>query len=183
MRKIWTTKKLLYVSKYQFHSYTPNADKTLAFVLKRLDQAPEPKDIKEALINEYKIPLIQVYRFSTRRVLYMVVTSKNYTSGWLAKNFKVLLYTVVEWDNRRNDKEVVHCHHLSNVGERRYNKVFKLWRESPGKLLKMPGLSAAPQLEGKCLVKGDRRETGQANSANSDQPLWSKRCEGRGQSE
>ncbi|KAG5871105.1 hypothetical protein JTB14_035802 [Gonioctena quinquepunctata] len=82
-------KQILSTSKYQFYSYTPSADKIHAFILKGLDQAPEPEEVEDALINDYKILVKQVRRLSSQKIIYLVVTPKNYTVTWLNKHAKI----------------------------------------------------------------------------------------------
>ncbi|KAG5887177.1 hypothetical protein JTB14_028980 [Gonioctena quinquepunctata] len=44
-----TIKKLLYDTKFQFHSFTPNAEKTHAFIFKAIDQPQNLKTPKRHL--------------------------------------------------------------------------------------------------------------------------------------
>ncbi|KAG5876785.1 hypothetical protein JTB14_006758 [Gonioctena quinquepunctata] len=47
-------KKLLEKAEFQFHTYTHSDEKTHAFILKGLDSEPDPEDVKQALIEEYR---------------------------------------------------------------------------------------------------------------------------------
>ncbi|KAG5863460.1 hypothetical protein JTB14_026644 [Gonioctena quinquepunctata] len=59
-------KRVLEAADLQFHTYTHSDDKTHAFILKGLDSQPEPEEVKQALIDDYKLEIKKVHRYTTK---------------------------------------------------------------------------------------------------------------------
>lgn len=94
-----------------FHTYTPSSQKTHAFVIRGLDNRPEPKDIITAFQTEYDIELINVYEMHTKgRPLHLMVMSSAITLRYLQQNVRYLMSVRIFLKERENKKRIIQCH-------------------------------------------------------------------------
>lgn len=94
-----------------FHTYTPSSEKTHAFVVRGLDNKPDPKDIIAAFHTEYDIELINAYEMHTKgRPLYLIVMSSAITLRYLQQNVKYLMCVRIFMEERENKKRIIQCH-------------------------------------------------------------------------
>lgn len=94
-----------------FHTYTPSSEKTHAFVVRGLDNRPEPEDIMAAFQTEYDIELVNVYEMHTKgRPLYLIVMSSAITLRYLQQNVRYLMCVRIFLEERENKKRIIQCH-------------------------------------------------------------------------
>lgn len=100
-----------------FHTYTPSSQKTHAFVVRGLDNKPEPKEIVAAFQTEYDIELINAYEMHTKgRPLYLIVMSSAITLRYLQQTVKYLMCVRIFLEERENKKRIIQCHRCQAWG-------------------------------------------------------------------
>lgn len=100
-----------------FHTYTEKGAITHAFVIRGLDNNPDPDEIKLELEEYHKIKVVKIYRMkATRRPLYMVTTSADTKLSQLLKNVQFLYNTKVSWERHINNKQIIQCHRCQMWG-------------------------------------------------------------------
>lgn len=101
-------KLLLNQEDLEFHTYTSKEDKTHAFVLRGLNGNPDLDELKEEL--EEHISVKNIFIMKTKRTpLFLVITTSDITLKHLQQNVRYLLHTKIEWEIRRNDREISQC--------------------------------------------------------------------------
>lgn len=101
----------------RFHTYTPKEEKTHAFVIRGLDNKPEPEEIITAFQNEHEIEIKTVYEMkTTSRPLYMIVTSSALTLKYLSQNIRYVMGIRIYIEERRNNRKVIQCRRCQQWG-------------------------------------------------------------------
>ena len=94
----------------EFHTYTSGADKTHAFVLRGMQGNPPCSEIREHLEENQGITIKQIYQMKTKfKPLYLIITDKDTTLKDLQNKVKYVMYTKVEWELRKNEREITQC--------------------------------------------------------------------------
>ncbi|CAH1110563.1 unnamed protein product [Psylliodes chrysocephalus] len=89
-----------------YHTYTANADKSHAFVIRGLGEGTLIEDLEEEMETEHEIKLRAAYQMSTKnRPLFLVITDPSITLEYLNKNIRVILNTRITWELRKSNKQ------------------------------------------------------------------------------
>ncbi|CAH1115861.1 unnamed protein product [Psylliodes chrysocephalus] len=100
-----------------YHTYTANADKSHAFVLRGLADGTKIEDIENNLEEEHEIKARSIFQMKTKdRPLFLVVTDPAITLEYLNKNARRVLYTRVTWELRKSMKQIIQCHNCQQWG-------------------------------------------------------------------
>lgn len=105
----------------QWHTYTPNEDKTHAFVIYGIVHDPDLAEMKEE-IQQHKIKVINLYKMkNTKQQIYVLVTDKYTTLNELKKNVKCIQNVIVEYDKLKNKCDMLQCHRCQAWGHSAMN--------------------------------------------------------------
>ncbi|RZC36381.1 hypothetical protein BDFB_014404, partial [Asbolus verrucosus] len=130
----------------QYHTYATTENKTHGFVIRGLENNPEPEEIKNELVQQ-NIQVKEVYKMkNTMKPMYLVITTANETIKSVEKKAPVVCYVVVRWEKHINKKGMTQCHRC------------QAWGHATGNC----------KVDPKCLKCGEKHETRQCN-LNEDQ--------------
>ncbi|CAH0562889.1 unnamed protein product [Brassicogethes aeneus] len=120
-----------------FHTYTPQDEKTHAFVMRGLDAKITIPELKEALLKERQLETYNIFELKkTHRPLYMITTSSAVTLQWLNSNVQYIDHTRVFWERKKNKRTIIQCHRCQEWGHATTNcnnqfKCLKCAKEHP----------------------------------------------------
>ena len=101
----------------EFHTYTTSKEKTHAFVLRGLQGDPTPDEIKEDIEENHGIYIKNIYKMKTKyKPLYLLITDNDVTLKELQNKVKYILFTKIEWEGRRNEREITQCRRCQTWG-------------------------------------------------------------------
>lgn len=147
-----------------FHTYTPTAEKTHAFVIRGLDNKPDTEEVQRALLEEHELETQAVYALQTQRPLYMIITSSAITLRYLKQTLRYLMAVKITVEERRNRKRIIQCHRCQTWGHATSN----CYR--PARCLKCAG----PHLTKTCSKP--REEPAKCANCNGPHPANATSC-------
>lgn len=101
----------------EFHTYTPKHEKTYGFIIRGLDQDPNPEEIKKDLEETHKLKVLEIFKMKTNyRPLFLVITNKEITLNFLKENIRFILNTKIYWEIHRNLKQTTQCKRCQEWG-------------------------------------------------------------------
>lgn len=101
----------------EFHTYTPKHEKTYGYIIRGLDQDPNPEDIKNDLEETQKLKVLDIFKMKTNyRPLFLAITNKDITINFLKENIRFILNTKIYWEIHRNTKQTTQCKRCQEWG-------------------------------------------------------------------
>lgn len=112
-----TMKNKLTAGKVEFHTFTPKGLKTSTFVIKGLDNNPEPESVL-AELKSCKIEATNVRKMgpNTKRPHYIVTVADSETVESLNKKCRAILNVRVRFEKYLNKKKMTQCHRCQAWG-------------------------------------------------------------------
>ncbi|GJQ88762.1 hypothetical protein Trydic_g15418, partial [Trypoxylus dichotomus] len=96
-----------YSNEVPFYTYTPRAEKTLAFLIKGLHY--ECEDVKNELL-ELNVSVKSVVKFkNTKHLIFMITVPKSVTIKQLQVQVRYLQHTQIYFEPHRSKKDLIQC--------------------------------------------------------------------------
>ena len=86
-------------------------------MLRGIQGEPKCDEIKEELEETHGIYVKNIYRMKTKfKPLYLIITNNDVTLKELQTKVKFILFTKIEWERKRNEREITQCRRCQTWG-------------------------------------------------------------------
>ncbi|GJQ66435.1 hypothetical protein Trydic_g13267 [Trypoxylus dichotomus] len=154
-----------YSNEVPFYTYTPRAEKTLAYLIKGLHYECECEDVKNELL-ELNVCVKTVVKFkNTKHPIFMITVPKSVTIKQLQVQVRYLQHTKIYFEPHRSKKDLIQCKKCQAWGHATANCFLKVTR-----------CVKCAEEHRSFLCKKDREQPARCCNCGGDHPASSTQC-------